>query len=248
MEVHHHPHVEKKRFKEYFLEFLMIFLAVTLGFFAENYRENIVNHQKEHHYIEGLLADLTKDTSAIVGTISYQEFWISKMENALKIPVEKIRDIPTQDSFYRNFVYFYAWLTSFTQNDNTFSQLKNAGGFSVIHKEDVIDSISLLNNYYQGSVQNNTTWYTKAYEKTADLAAQLIRLPETPVNINDTTFAEIPNNREVFTRYDKPLIEQLFTLIRYQKGTLLLLIECERDYSMRATRLIQLLQKEYKIK
>ena len=31
MEVHHHPHVEKKNFKEYFLEFLMIFLAVTLG-------------------------------------------------------------------------------------------------------------------------------------------------------------------------------------------------------------------------
>lgn len=39
MEVHHHPHVEKKNFKEYFLEFLMIFLAVTLGFFAESLRE-----------------------------------------------------------------------------------------------------------------------------------------------------------------------------------------------------------------
>ena len=41
MEVHHHPHVEKKNFKEYFLEFLMIFLAVTIGFFAENIREHI---------------------------------------------------------------------------------------------------------------------------------------------------------------------------------------------------------------
>src|ERR1700731_4697152 len=37
MEVHHHPdlHHEKKPWKEYFLEFLMIFLAVTMGFFAE---------------------------------------------------------------------------------------------------------------------------------------------------------------------------------------------------------------------
>ena len=46
MEVHHHPHVDsdshrKKGFKEYFLEFLMIFLAVTMGFFAENLRERI---------------------------------------------------------------------------------------------------------------------------------------------------------------------------------------------------------------
>jgi len=27
MEVHHHPTVEKKKFKEYFFEFIMIFLA-----------------------------------------------------------------------------------------------------------------------------------------------------------------------------------------------------------------------------
>jgi hypothetical protein len=32
MEVHHRPTVEKKHFKEYFLGFLMIFLAVTMGF------------------------------------------------------------------------------------------------------------------------------------------------------------------------------------------------------------------------
>jgi len=34
MEVPHHPHVEKKSFKEYFLEGLMIFFAVTIGFIA----------------------------------------------------------------------------------------------------------------------------------------------------------------------------------------------------------------------
>ena len=51
MEVHHHPHVEKKNFKEYFLEFLMIFLAVTMGFFAENIREDITNRKKEKQYM-----------------------------------------------------------------------------------------------------------------------------------------------------------------------------------------------------
>jgi hypothetical protein len=47
MEVHHHPHVEKKNFKEYFLEFLMIFLAVTMGFIAENMREHFVDVRTE---------------------------------------------------------------------------------------------------------------------------------------------------------------------------------------------------------
>jgi hypothetical protein len=37
MEVHHHPHVEKKNFKEYFLEFLTIFLGnVIIGKRLEN--------------------------------------------------------------------------------------------------------------------------------------------------------------------------------------------------------------------
>ena len=44
MEVHHHPdlHHNRKKFQEYFLEFLMIFLAVSMGFIAENTRESIV--------------------------------------------------------------------------------------------------------------------------------------------------------------------------------------------------------------
>ena len=45
MEVHHHPdlHHKAKPWKEYFLEFIMIFLAVTMGFFAENIREHYVS-------------------------------------------------------------------------------------------------------------------------------------------------------------------------------------------------------------
>ena len=42
MEVHHHPHVptHSKPWKEYVLEGLMIFIAVTLGYGAENIREH----------------------------------------------------------------------------------------------------------------------------------------------------------------------------------------------------------------
>ena len=38
MEVHHHSHHPKK-WKEYLTEFLMLFLAVSMGFIAENVRE-----------------------------------------------------------------------------------------------------------------------------------------------------------------------------------------------------------------
>jgi len=60
MEVHHHPdlHHKRKKAKEYFLEFFMIFLAVTLGFFAESLRESISDSNKEHEYMQSLLNDM----------------------------------------------------------------------------------------------------------------------------------------------------------------------------------------------
>src|SRR5438132_441270 len=63
MEVHHHPKAENKNLKEYFLEFLMMFLAVTMGFFAENIREHIVNKTKEKDVVMALYDDIKKDTA-----------------------------------------------------------------------------------------------------------------------------------------------------------------------------------------
>ena len=60
MEVHHHPHAEKKKFKEYFLEFLMIFLAVTLGFFAENIREHSTELNNAKKFLESYKGELVQ--------------------------------------------------------------------------------------------------------------------------------------------------------------------------------------------
>lgn len=64
MEVHHHSHHPKK-WKEYITEFLMLFLAVTLGFLAENLREEqIIAHQTESVMAQ-LYQELQKDTASL---------------------------------------------------------------------------------------------------------------------------------------------------------------------------------------
>jgi hypothetical protein len=77
MEVHHHSdlHHNAKTWKSYFLEFLMIFLAVTLGFFAENIREKIVNNEKELHYMESIVADLKQDTLELNSIFLSKNTW-----------------------------------------------------------------------------------------------------------------------------------------------------------------------------
>jgi hypothetical protein len=70
MEVHHHPHPEKKTLKEYLLEGLMIFLAVSMGFIAENIREHIAEGEKEIEYMKSLVDDIADNKKVLLKQIS----------------------------------------------------------------------------------------------------------------------------------------------------------------------------------
>jgi hypothetical protein len=87
MEVHHHPggHQGPKKFKDYFLEFLMIFLAVSMGFFAENVREyiNDGNHVKE--LVGQLKEDLINDTTNIQNLIDIEKVQIKRTDSLFTI-------------------------------------------------------------------------------------------------------------------------------------------------------------------
>lgn len=64
MEVHHHPHIptHAKPWKEYLLEGLMIFVAVTLGYGAENIREHYVETKKSLVSAKNLYVDVINDS------------------------------------------------------------------------------------------------------------------------------------------------------------------------------------------
>src|SRR5436853_1984113 len=62
MEIHHHGHVhEQSKWKEYLFQFLMLFLAVALGFATEKFREHQVERSMEKEYIASLVSDVTND-------------------------------------------------------------------------------------------------------------------------------------------------------------------------------------------
>jgi hypothetical protein len=248
MEVHHHPHVEKKGFKEYFLEFLMIFLAVTLGFFAESLREHLVNQEKERNYMESMIQDLKRDTAEATHVIAVQSVIFKKMDSALKIPVESLTDINVQDTFYHHFVYFYSWIDAFTPHDNTITQLKNAAGFNVIQKKMIIDSINELYIFWEGPFKGDRDIYIGRWQKLDEFAMQMIILPELPNNYEDPVYTTYPLHKELFTRYDRPLLQQLYSFIRMEQSDIEVNVYDEAQYRDRAARLIKLIQKEYNLR
>lgn len=58
-------HNAKKKPKDFFFDFFMLFLAVTLGFFVNNLNENQSERQREKQYMESLINDLKIDTAEI---------------------------------------------------------------------------------------------------------------------------------------------------------------------------------------
>jgi hypothetical protein len=142
MEVHHHSHHPKK-WREYITEFLMLFLAVTLGFFAENLREHYIEKEREEKFIQIVHEDLVNDITSLTKIDSLYKVRIIKEDSLINI-LSKINLDNTNDLYYlarinsvRNF---------FHHSKNGFQQLKNAGGLRLISDIDIIKKIQAYEN------------------------------------------------------------------------------------------------------
>jgi hypothetical protein len=243
MEVHHHPKAEKKNFKEYFLEFLMIFLAVTLGFFAENFRENIANHEREISYMQGIVNDLKADTSEIRALKRKQDFLLKQFDAALSISPQQLHDPALQDSFYQRYMYFYSFTTDFEAHNKTISQLRNSGAV-IFKKQDVIDSISELNLFYDYYLVVDNQMYVDLYMKTNEAGAKVISCPSFMILISDPV-PSISQGLPVFINDNPTATRELYNYINMEKGQLEQCMAVQEIYKIKTERLITFINKEY---
>jgi len=130
MEVHHHPdiHHKRRKFREYFFEFIMIFLAVTMGFLADSIREHITETKRENGFAKALYAELNDDSAVAA--------------NKFAIRLEKGKDLDYLHTFFTDSSLtslprkFYPAFTNglylintyaFEPKDGILSQLRNSG-------------------------------------------------------------------------------------------------------------------------
>jgi hypothetical protein len=81
MEVHHHTHHPKK-WKEYFWEFFMLFLAVFSGFLAEIQVEHYVESQRAKKYMTDLISDIREENFG-VRQVSFYDNEITSLSTAI---------------------------------------------------------------------------------------------------------------------------------------------------------------------
>jgi hypothetical protein len=166
MEVHHHPdlHHKKKRFREYFLEFLMIFLAVTMGFLAENLREHITNRSKEKEYIRAFIRNVQDDTANFRRIIYFDSVQVDGIDQFMRLRYADMKIDSNRKKFYSLANHNFYSSASFTSNNATLQQLKSTGDYRLIEKDHVADSLSKYDMDIQG-ISNETNYYIDYYKE-----------------------------------------------------------------------------------
>ena len=173
MEVHHHPHAEKKNLKEYLLEGLMIFLAVTLGFFAENLRENIGNRETVRKNMETILSNLKSDNANLHNLIEFNNSRIKALDSLDRFRYQNLTDTSVLKKVLPH-INSALTFDFFRISKVGVDQMKSSNGFRLIKQQNVVDSIfayydfnSVLDensdyiNYFQRQVFN---LYHKLFE------------------------------------------------------------------------------------
>jgi hypothetical protein len=174
MEVHHHPDLQhkKKNFKEYFLEFLMIFLAVTLGFFAENMRENISANKKESIDINSLFRNLTTDSAMITYQMEGNEDEINGLESMMVlIRSGKYKYEP--EMLYR-LAYTTRGFQVFVYSNITYEEMKSSGSFSLIRSHDIRNNLVKYNNFINGGIRNLESRMLESEKNRANLQSDIL--------------------------------------------------------------------------
>ena len=156
----------KNTIKDNLVQFVLLFAAVTLGFFAENLREENAQRKLEVKLMQSMVADLERNEGLL--TNQYASL------TARKIASDSLAYFFNQPDMqeYTSEVYFYArklgiYAGEYPLASRSLDQLKNSGLFTLISIEEVADSLSTYDNL-KTQYEQRIKWYFEDVKKVQD--------------------------------------------------------------------------------
>jgi hypothetical protein len=161
MEVHHHSH-KPKNWKEYITEFIMLFAAVTLGFFAENLREHsIIEHRIEQNKV-AILKDLQNDAVTIDSLLVTEQAAVNTFDrfiNLLYLAKNKnINESQLMDSI-KAFPDIIATTFTLYVNNSSFKNMQSSGLLSYVEEENLKNSLSYYYEVVFKRIESNNNFF-----------------------------------------------------------------------------------------
>ena len=185
MEVHRHSspapggtHTPRKKWTHYFWEFLMLFLAVACGFFAEYQLEHKIEKDRAKQFLQSMLVDVRTNIKNLDSLIS--------QDNIIIANHTVLVDWLLQDSVTINRAEFAkkmgaVWVRNFLVRKETYEQMKSSGSLRYVGNIEFLKKMmdyERITNFAQYRNQEfEKLYYTElfipALYKSYDLTCQL---------------------------------------------------------------------------
>ena len=222
----------------------MLFLAVFCGFLAEYQLEHTIEHQRERKYVRSPIEDLKSDTSNINAVSVFNAGKITGMDSLTQlIWTTKITKAEAKSMYDLKFAYTGRFRKVLFSR-STLTQLKFSGNLRLIRKINIADSIikydrasevtdlfadqivTYLNDNYKAEYEIFSDEFWKSYVSGPDY--------------NSQNFDLLSYDPKLLRMYASRITHQNASMKAYIRGDLPLLKE-------KATNLIELLKKEYRL-
>ena len=148
MEVHHPHHpTHKKNWKEYITEFIKLFAAVSLGFLAENFREQYIEKERAHELISRFQVDVKNNVHFLDSLLIFNHNMEYQMDTTM------IELFNAKDEFDLNFFFTYVKpsFPRFLSKNDTYEQMKSSGSLRYIKDEELLTMMIDYTNETEGT-------------------------------------------------------------------------------------------------
>jgi len=205
MEVHAHSHIARKKWTNYFWEFLMLFLAVFCGFLAENLREHKIEKERAHQFLQSMLVDVRTNIINL-DSLMVQDRTIIINHSALVDWL--LKDSTTIDRAAFAKTMGAVWVRNFLVRRETYEQMKSSGSLRYVGNIEFLKKMmdyERITNFAQYRNQEfEKKYYTElfipAIYKSYDLTCQLNL--DTSNHADPVKMEKLQNHRDVLNGAD----------------------------------------------
>ena len=172
----------------------MIFLAVTMGFFAENIREGIGNKEAVKKNMETIVANLKSDTVNLREIIEFTNLRAQALDSIDKFRYKNLTDTVVLSDFFSHINSALSF-DFFRISKVAFDQMKSADGFRLVKQQNVLDSIFAYYDF-NGVLDENTDYINYFQKQVFNLYHKLFE----PDNLRETSRI-VSTNRELIVEF-----------------------------------------------
>jgi len=178
MEVHAHTHTARKKWTHYFWEFLMLFLAVVCGFFAEYQLEHQIEKDRARQFLQSMVVDVGTNIQNLDSLLILDKIIIA---NHNELVNWLLQDSATIDRGGFAQKMGAVWIRNFLVRKETYEQMKSSGSLRYVGNIEFLKKMmdyERITNFAQYRNQDfEKKYYTElfipALYKNYDLTCQL---------------------------------------------------------------------------